>query len=262
MKYRTPISVQKSVVFALVIRELKTRFGGRWIGAFWTLVEPLSHVLIYVFLFGTWRAAKLPNIDYPVFLATGLLPFFLLRTLALRLTDAINSNRGLFSYRPVKPFDTFIARAFLEVVLSVVVLLITFGLLAFWGNHNVLPHRPLEWMGSFALIITFGFGLGVTFSVACHALPRLRVALSLVFFPLYFLSAIMMPIQALPSVVHPYLLWNPLLHLFEVSRSFFFTQYSLVEGITLAYPAALALVFFALGLSLYRVRRLALLREA
>ncbi len=262
MQTENPWKVQRAVVFALIVRELKTRFGGRWEGALWTLSEPLAHVLFYALALGSLRASRLPNIDYPIFLATGLLPFFTFRTLSLRLSDAVRANRALFNYRPVKPFDTFIARAFLEAAINSAILIITFLIVASEGSaHTLIPDRPLEWIGVQAILLSFGFGIGVSLSVVCHFAPRIRMIISLLFLPLYMLSAIQMPIQSLPTTWQPYLLWNPLLHLFEISRSYFFPAYPLVGGLTLAYPASGALLALSVGLALYRVQRFALLRE-
>lgn len=43
---RTPWEVQRTVLFALLLREMKARVGGQWVGAVWTLIEPLAHVLL------------------------------------------------------------------------------------------------------------------------------------------------------------------------------------------------------------------------
>jgi ABC-type polysaccharide/polyol phosphate export permease len=50
-------------------------------------------------------------------------------------------------------------------------------------------------------------------------------------------------------------LLNPVLHLVELSRLYFIPNYTAVAGISLAYPAAWALVVAALSMSLYRVYR-------
>ena len=61
--------------------------------------------------------------------------------------------------------------------------------------------------------------------------------------------------DSLPAYFREWLVWNPGLHLVELSRSGFFPQYRVLEGITPLYPLALTVLFLSLGMSLYRVRR-------
>jgi capsular polysaccharide transport system permease protein len=254
---RSPWQIQRAVVFALFVRELKTRFGGRWLGALWFVFEPLANILLMVALFGALHRAISPSIEYPVFLVTGLLPFFILRNLATRLMDAIDANRGLFAYRQVKPMDALVSRAMLELGLYSVVYLVTLALLG-WLGYHVVPVRPLELALSSVVLVAFGVGLGVAFAVVTNEVPQLRSVIRLVFFPLYFLSGVIFPVHAIPPQYLSWLVWNPVLHLVELSRHDFFAQYPLLPGISLAYPALWAAVTLALALALYRVRRLRL----
>jgi len=48
---RTPWQIQKSVVFALFLRELKTRFGAYKFGYVWLLLEPMAHVIVLSLIF-------------------------------------------------------------------------------------------------------------------------------------------------------------------------------------------------------------------
>ena len=51
MLKRTPLQIEKAVLFALIMRELKTRFGGRLIGLFWVLFAgTIGVAYIYLWL--------------------------------------------------------------------------------------------------------------------------------------------------------------------------------------------------------------------
>src|SRR5688572_2838203 len=146
MRRRSAWEVQRAVLFALVLREMKARVGGQWVGAVWTLLEPLTHTMILVTILGFIRGTSQASLEYPVFLVTGLLPFFLFQHLATRLMDGIESNRGLFAYRQVKPLDTLLARACVEALMNMLVYAFTLGILA-WLGYSVLPAEPLEMIG-------------------------------------------------------------------------------------------------------------------
>lgn len=252
--HRSAWQVQRSVWFALFLRELKTRFGGRWLGVFWALLEPLAHIAIMMLIFGYIRHRVLPGVDFPMFLLVGLVPFFMFKNLTLRGMEAVDSNRGLFGYRQVKPIDPLVSRAMLEVALYSAVYLIMLAFMA-WIGYAVVPARPLELMGISTVLLVFGFGLGLLFAVATDELPNARSFIRISFMPLYLMSGIIFPVSALPPQVLPWLLWNPILHAIEISRGYFFEQYHVLPAISGAYVAAWAIGALVLGLSLYRVRR-------
>lgn len=258
---RSSWEIQRTVVFALFLRELKTRFEGRWLGVLWVIFEPLAHVLLLLLVFGFLRHTMSTGVEYPVFLLTGLIPFFTFKNLSTRLMSAIDSNRGLFTYRQVKPMDALISRALLELCITSVVYAIALGLLG-WLGYHFLPVRPLELLAVSALLVLLGVSFGLVLAVATHFLPKLRVIVQLMFFPLYFISGVLFPVHAVPANLQPWLLWNPVLHLIELSRGCFFPQYQVLDGVSAWFVAAVALPCALLGLSLYRVRRERLLVAA
>ena len=90
---RGPWQVQRSVLFALVLREMKARVGGQWVGAIWTLIEPLAHVLMMMALYSAISGSgALPGLEFPVFLATGLIPFSLFQNLSNRLAPGASAR--------------------------------------------------------------------------------------------------------------------------------------------------------------------------
>jgi capsular polysaccharide transport system permease protein len=257
MRTRSAWEVQRAVLFALVLREMKARVGGQWIGAIWTLLEPLTHTLIIVTILGFVRGRAQAGLEYPVFLVTGLLPFFLFQHLAMRLMDGIESNRGLFSYRQVKPLDTLLARACIEALMNLLVYAFTLGILA-WLGYSVLPAGPLEMIGINLVLILLGTGFGVFSAVVSHDRPRLRSFIRMTMMPLYFASGVIFPVDRLPREYLDWLQLNPLLHLVELSRHAFIPSYVPAEGINLLYPLLCTLVIAALAMLAYRADRLRL----
>lgn len=251
---RSAWEVQRAVLFALLLREMKARVGGQWVGAVWTLFEPLAHTLLLVTVLGVVAASSLPGVEFPVFLVTGLIPFFLFQNLALRLMDGIDANRGLFSYRQVKPIDTLLSRAVVEALMNLAVYILTLGLLGALGFH-IAPAQPLQMLVVNALLIFFGTALGILAAVISHDRARLRSFIRMLFLPLYFASGVLFKVDLLPREYIEWLLWNPLMHLVELSRHSFITQYQPTQGVNLLYPMLFALCTAALGLGLYRVNR-------
>jgi capsular polysaccharide transport system permease protein len=251
---RSPLKVQRDVLLALMIRDLRARVEGRWLGLLWMLLEPLAHVLIILALFGFRQHASSPNVELPVFLVTGLLPFFMFRNLARRLPGTIPANRGLYAYRQVKPIDGLVSRAVIEVTLTSAVYLCALLVLG-WLGYHWWPKDPLELMVVSIVLLVLGLGLGLVFAVLAHGRPRVQAMINLAFIPLYLLSGVIFPPSALPDAALHYLLWNPVLHLMDLGRSYFLPQHEVLDGVNLAYPAGFALVVLALGLSLSHLYR-------
>ena len=255
MTKRSPWQIQQAVLFALFIRELKTRVGGRWLGGFWLLLEPLVHVTLLMMLVTLLRRITAPGIEVPVFLVTGLMPFFIFKDLSVRLMDAIDANRGLFNYRQVKPIDALATRALLEVTLRSVVYALVLAALGWFGFH-VIPARPLELIGVSAVLVMLGASFGLLFAVATDEFPKARVFIRMLFgMPLYLASGVIFSVHRLPPDVQVWLQWNPVLHLIELSRASFFPSYRAMQGVSLHYPAGLAVALAFFGMALYRVRR-------
>ncbi len=251
---RSSWQIQRTVVFALVVRELKARVGSQWIGMMWLVFEPLANVAMILLVYTVVRHTSRPGQEVPVFLVVGLLPFFTFRNLALRVGDAVSSNRGLFAYRHVKPADTLAARAIVEVLLNTLVyatLLIGLGLL----GYQWLPRAPMELIGVSVLILCLGFGMALVISVATLNRPKVRSVVGLMFFPMYLLSGVLFPLQSAPPAAREWLLWNPVLHLIELSRHEFLDHYPLLDRVSVGYAFICSVGVLALGLAMYRLER-------
>ncbi|MFO7704346.1 MAG: ABC transporter permease [Halopseudomonas sp.] len=255
---RTPWQIQKSVIFALFLRELKTRFGAYKYGYVWLVLEPMAHIIVLSVIFSYIRDRALFGIDFAVFIVTGIVPFLMFKNIALRVMEGVNANRGLFSYRQIKPMDTFIARTLLDAFLAVTVYaLILIGMA--WIGLDVPFRDPFSLVFLMAVLVLMGMGLGMVLCVLIHYLPEAKTLVRIMFMPLYLLSGIIFPIALIPQEYLPLLLWNPLLHAIELMRGAFFNQYHVVMNVSLLYVVMNMLVLFFLGLALYRNKRHVLL---
>jgi capsular polysaccharide transport system permease protein len=253
---RSSWAVMQSVVFALSLRELKTRLDGRWGGAVWVIGEPLLNTLAMLALYSAMRAQTIGGVDTLLFLVSGQMPFLLFRSLSIRLMDAIDSNLGLFAYRQVQPIDAVIARAAVEVLVFSAVMGACMAGLG-WAGHSVLPKKPLELFATIALLVVLGSALGLFLAVGtAPPLNRLRGLVTMLFLPVYFTSGALMPLGSLPIGLRGYFLYNPIAHLLELLRSALIGptyQASPHVGWSLPLLWAICLVLAALGL--YRARR-------
>jgi capsular polysaccharide transport system permease protein len=246
----------RSVLFALYLRELKTRLGGQWWGFLWAVGEPLAGAAVMLAIYAAAKAPVLAGVDTVLFLVSGFLPFQLFKTLVLRGMDSIDANQGLLGYRQVRPVDTVLARAAVEVTLHLGITLAAWSLLG-WLGHVVVPARPLELMAYSAALIAFGSACGLVAAVAtAGALSRARAIVRLAFLPLTAASGVLFPLALLPQPLRELLLLNPLTHILEGLRSAFFgPSYAHADGLSPVGITAGVLAAVPVSLALYRLRR-------
>lgn len=94
----------------LVRRELKSRYKDSTLGFFWSLMRPLSQLLIYYVALGKFLGADRSIEDYAIFVFTGLTAWQLFSEIVQAGTASIVSNGGLvkkiYLPREVFPLST------------------------------------------------------------------------------------------------------------------------------------------------------------
>lgn len=252
---RSRFQIQRDVIYALLLRELSSRFGKSRGGFMWVLVEPVAHLVVPMFIFGYIRHRLVPGVEYPVFLVYGFMPFLLFKAICLQIVDGVNAARGLLSYRQVLLMDVFIAKAMAHAVIQTLVFAIVISGLVML-SYDALPPRPVELVGALVLAVMLAFGLGLTLAAVASLVPDARPIIHVMFMPLYFMSGILFPVTRFPDEWVRWLAINPVLHLVELSRVAAVAGYEPMKYTSVAYPVVVALVATTIGLMLYRLRYL------
>ncbi|CAM4233064.1 ABC transporter permease [Bordetella muralis] len=255
MTPRTSFQITRAVIFALVLREMRTRFGQRRMGAFWMLAEPIIQLIVMVVVMGIIRGrGPTQGIPFPVFLLTGVAPFVMFRGIAMLIMEGLSANRGLFAYKQVTPMDTFVARTIMQCCIASISYMFVLAAFA-WYGYDVSIHRPLEWLGLLLIGIALSFGMGMVLAVIADAIPEIRTFVRFFFMVLYFSSGAIFPVSRFPSYILPYLAWNPFLHMTELIRQAVFPFYQALELVSLPYVLICMALLLCVGLGLFRIRR-------
>jgi len=240
------LKVQARVVFALILRDAKSRYGRHKLGFFWIFVEPTMMVMLFLaFKILVRQAGSSSGMPDALFIATGILPFLLFRQSMNSLTGSIKSARSLLGFPQVTTFDIMIATVLLELA----TILFVFAIMVLGITVVIGPERienPLMVLYAFSLMLMTGTGLGMTFASLLPIFPAVKNITNPLFGrPLFFTSGIFFTADMLPSSVREVILYNPLLHMTEIMRSAYFTQY---ESIYIDWHYA---QFFAFGSLLF-----------
>lgn len=255
LRKRGSWQVFRSVVFALIVRELRTRFGKWRLGYAWAILEPLMMIIVFALAL-TFLRGRQPFFDIPVgvFIGIGFLLFQFWSSLAMRATEAITANSALFGYRQVKPFDTVLARAILETVVTMIAALILIWIANWFFGLRVEVYDPLRAMLVFLLLVLFAFGLGLALSVFGTLQSELAKLVPQVTRPMLFISGVFFPLAVVPQHLQPYLLWNPVLHAIEQMRFSMYPQYP-ADDTSLFFLAQAAVIAMAFGTLVYMAKR-------
>lgn len=248
---RSHFHIQRSVIFALFLRELKTRFGQYRLGYLWALLEPGGYLAFFALLHGSRSNPALPGVDFPVFIVLGFAPFLLVRSLIQRSMAAFTANQGLMGYRQVVPIDIILARALLETMVYASATFVLLGLLATFDMHiwpNDLP-LVLFW---FAVLLLFGLGLSLIFCVLAELVEEVQKLWGILSMPLMILSGAFFPLHLVPPEYKAFFTWNPFVHGLEMSRAAYFEGYPLDAAVDPGYILMATLISLVLGLVLYR----------
>ncbi|MCV3549183.1 ABC transporter permease [Campylobacter sp. CNRCH_2013_0671h] len=249
-----------NVIHALFFRELKTRFGiNKYLGYFWVIGEPMMVVLVITSIITAIREFHhqiMPEgVSIFLFLAVGIIPFFMFRSIITQLLNGIGSNLTLFAYKPIRPIHVFIARALLEFCIYFTIFICVMFLAGWFLHMQVIPKHFLEVMFSLFLLIVFGFAMGMCFAIAGHFAEPLKMALGYLNTVLYWTSLVVFPVWIVPKPILDILYYNPLLHIMELLKYNFFQNYPLLDDYNYYYPIACLSVILFLGLFFYHFTR-------
>lgn len=249
MLQRNYIHIFLAVQKALFLRELNMRLSVSRTGLFWTFFEPFFQVFVFVsikiLLFGQVAS----NFDFAVFLALNFTAFNMFKNIVNKSMGAFTANKGLFVYKQVKPIDTVIARAMVEVFITGIIILI-FIMIGFYFEFDMnVKNLELVSLG-FLWLIVFSFSLALVFAVANTFSNSVSNIVGIIMYPLIFASAVFYTVDMLSPELQAIILYNPLTHFMEmIHGSYFYTLD--VKHVDYIYMMYWTIPFLFAGLWLY-----------
>jgi capsular polysaccharide transport system permease protein len=249
----TALMIQLQVIYALVLREVRTRFGAHRLGYVWALLEPLMWIGTFGLMFTAVERPIPYHLSVMAFLGASFVPYGLFREMTSHSVAAISANRGMLFYAQVRPLDLVIARAVLEFCTQAVVFLLIMGGLSLY-EWKLEVDNPLLVLVGFLLAGGLGLGLGLTLcglSTYTRTIERLQQPLMR---PLFWISGLFYAPGILPKPAQDLLLLNPLVHILEIVRMGCFRHYG-AAPVTFTYPLTWIVVLIFVGLMLERFAR-------
>lgn len=232
-------------VAALVLREMSSSYGRSPGGYVWMVLEPVLGILFLSVFFNLigFRTPRLGT-NFPIFFATGILPFTMYMDISNKTAQAINYSKSLLAYPRVTYVDAILARAGLAILTQLLVgaVILTALRLMFETRTIVNIDRIIM---SYAMAAALGLGVGL---LNCFLMTRFQIwqrAWNILNRPLFFVSGIIIIYESIPAPWNVRFLWNPLMHVTAEMRAGFYVGYDA------AYvdPGFVFLVALVLGLT-------------
>ncbi|MBA3669033.1 MAG: ABC transporter permease [Sphingomonas sp.] len=240
-------SIQRRVIWALLLREMLTRYGRHNIGFLWLFVEPMLFTLGVTALWTATRTVHGSDLPIVAFAITGYSSVLLWRNMPARCIGALAPNLSLLYHRNVRPIDIYIARLLLEAAgatMSFTFLTLFFGFIG-WLE---MPEDVLQVAAGWAMLAWFGVSLALMLgavSEQSETIEKLWHPTSYLLFPL---SGAAFLVSALPPSAQNFILWLPMVHGVEYLREGYFGS-QITAHYDLTYMALVNLTLTIVGLA-------------
>lgn len=214
-------AIQRRVIWALLLREVLTRYGRHNIGFLWLFVEPMIFTLGVTALWTATQAVHGSDLPIVAFAVTGYSSVLLWRNMPTRTIGAMTPNLSLLYHRNVRPIDIYYSRLLLEAsgaTISFVFLTLFFHFIG-WMD---LPEDIMKVAFGWIMIAWFGFALALflgALSEQTEIIDKLWHPASYLLFPL---SGAAFIVDALPQQGRDIILLLPMVHGVELVREGYF----------------------------------------
>lgn len=212
----------RALIWVFAKRDLKVKYSQTLIGVGWSIVQPLTALLIYTFFFGllfNWDAGVIP---FPVYVISGLLGWnfytYIVSAGAMSVQEAAHTIKKIYFPKSILPFSKVVI-AFVELLFSLLLLIplmIYYDVALSW-KIVFLP---------FVLLFNAMCGLTLVFWVASFAYKK-RDLFHLLPFIVYFgiwLTPVFFTENFFPEKVQFLLDFNPMANVVGLWRWILFGQ--------------------------------------
>lgn len=237
-------------VAALMLREMTTTYGRSPGGYLWAVLEPALGIGLLTFIFSLALAKPALGVSFPLFYATGLVPFLMYLAISNAVAQSVNSAQNLLAYPRVTFMDTIMARAILNFMTQLMVAALLFSSIIKLTQAPTTPDYP-KIMAAMLALFVFSTALGVMNCYLMAQLPLWQRVWGILNRPMFFVSAIFFLPDSVPEDFGNLLWWNPIVHLICATREGFYTGYE-SDFASLSYVFVVSLIMLVIGTTLLR----------
>lgn len=246
---RTHFKVWKDVIFAIFLRDIKSKFSDK-LGISWSVISPLLFIMLLTFIRGHIDGGETHSMPTYFFMAFGILYVRFFMESVSSVSNAIKANKALFAFRQVQPISAFISSSVFELLSKFVVALLII-LIGYFIGVPIALYNVLGVIFCFVSLWLLSVGVGILFSLAqCYVIEVGKIKAFLLR-PIIFVSGAFFSLRDLPREYWVYFDWNPILHAIELTRYYSTPTYGDI-GVSLSYLVIVTVLLFFLSLCCYQ----------
>lgn len=217
---RQQFSIQRRVIWALILRETVTRFGREGLGMLWIIGEPAMFVIGVMIIFsiidqgyGAISVGEYMAVSYPTLL------FW--RNGTNRVAKGLEVNRALLHHRQIRPMDIIYARIILEFSSGIAVFFFLFPVFIFVGICR-FPANLFIMCAGYLLVIWFSFAFVLIMAALSDLSETIDKISHIVLYLMLPFSGVFLPAYLVPEPYRGYLLYFPLVDAVEYFHTGYF----------------------------------------
>ena len=235
-------------VLALMLREMVTSYGRSPGGYIWAVLEPVAAIGLLAVAFSLAFDTPLLGASFPLFYATGYLPYMLFHDVTNKSATAVRYSLPLLSFAVINWLDVIVARFLLNVLTHLVVGALVIATMLVTLETHATPDMGRILIATL-MVVAVALGAGMLNAWAFLAFPVWERIWAVATRPLFIASGIFFLFDDLPEWVQSFLWYNPLFHVTGEMRRGFYATYS-PDYINPSYVFGASLGLLALGLML------------
>lgn len=246
--------IQRRVIWALVLREMITRYGREGLGIIWIVAEPAMFIIGVMFIFSQIHSGE-GALSIAEYLALSYPTLLLWRNGTGRVTKAIEVNMALLHYRPVRPMDIIYSRILLEFASTTATFLILYLVFIAVGICQ-WPADLFTMLIGWLMVVWFCFAFVLTMAALAELSDAIERSSHIILYLMLPFSGVFLAAHLVPEPYRDYLLLFPLVDCVE----WFHAGYYGDRMETYYYPvytiiANLAFTLFAFALTNVSIKR-------
>ncbi|MBK5932937.1 capsular polysaccharide transport system permease protein [Rhodovulum imhoffii] len=211
-------------ISALVLREMSTTNGRSPGGYLWAILEPTAGIALLSIVFSLAFREPALGTSFPLFYATGLIPFILFLDLSNKIAASLLFSKPLMSYPTVTFVDALLARFLLNAGTQLMVGYVVFtGLLVLQRTRVVTDLITIA--EAYVMVSVLAFGVGTMNCFFITRFPVYQRLWSIAMRPMFIISCIFFLFDSIPLPYRDYLWFNPLVHVVGLMRRGFYPGY-------------------------------------
>lgn len=223
------LAVQWRVIVAVVLREVRTRFGQYHLGYLWAVIVPLLFIVTLAFVYAALGRRAAHGASVEMLLLSGMMAWLTFTDTQNQASRAYQTNRQLVVYPMVSVVDIVIARSLLELGTKLAVMMILIAL--FWTvGYDVGIADPLGVAFAMLVVTYLGAVFGHTIGCILVVAPSFLFIVATTRRILFFTSGVLFLLSDVPDEWRVYVLYNPLAHVIDLTRGAWIGTYTAPYG--------------------------------